>query len=110
MSTAQLLTSNEVSLQSSALAALQDKLVHGSRVSEGELTRALTDDIERGVQLSEVFLVKFSRAPILSEASRRALITHLQLKMSRVLFSDPRIFLNYSKAAVILAGKCPVTA
>lgn len=109
MAVARLESGSESSLNYSALAALQEKVVCGAGVSESDLTHALTQDIEGGVRLSEVFLSKFSRTSILSQESREALIARLQAKMSQMVFTDPGAFLNYGKAAVILTGKFPPT-
>ena len=88
----------------SAVSELQQKMVAGA-LSESDLCGAIETDIQHRVVLSEVFLTKFLRATKLSPVKRDEVLSKIQSRMSEVLFTDPTLFLNYSKAAVLLAGK-----
>ncbi len=88
----------------SAVSELQQKMVAGT-LSESDLCGAIEADIQRRVLLSEVFLTKFLRTTKLSPVKRYEVISKIQSRMSEVLFTDSTLFLNYSKAAVLLADK-----
>jgi hypothetical protein len=96
------ISTSSFSVSGSALAALQSKAVGGA-LSATDLHNAIASDIGQRLPLSETFLSKFLLATSLSEQERVEIVSSITARMNEVLYSDQALFLNYSKAAVLLA-------
>jgi hypothetical protein len=92
-----------VSFSSSALAALQSRFIAKGKISASELSEAIAADLDQGVALSETFITKFLLATDMPSDLRSEITSKIQARMGQVLFRDPVLFLNYSKAAVLIA-------
>jgi hypothetical protein len=88
---------------SSALVGLQDRFVQGEMITAKLVAEAVVDDIDSGAELSEVFLTKFIRQVSLPSGEMHRLVLKIQHRISGLIFTDSALFLNYSKATVVLA-------
>jgi hypothetical protein len=96
-------TTESVGLSRSARVALQSRFIAKGNISASELSEAIAADLDQGVALSETFITKFLLATDMPSDLRSEITSKIQARMGQVLFCDPVLFLNYSKAAVLIA-------